>query len=190
MPATSPEKNHNTTSTHPPKGSLFCGHCGSRFGITNATGRHGGTYPYFYCLGRQRGKCRQPCIPISTVEQLVEEQWRRVEITHRHKARIRELVVASAQSLTTHGAEQATRQKKTSPISNTNAAPACAPTTTARSPRNSSRRNRPASTVPCPVPARLSPCAKENGETSIGSWTRFSRSARTATPSTAQHPPR
>ncbi|WP_369812894.1 recombinase family protein [Frankia sp. R43] len=97
---------------HPLKGSLFCGHCGSRFGITNATGRHGGTYPYFYCLGRQRGKCRQPYVLISTVEHLVEEWWRRVEITPRHKARIRELVVASAQSLTAHGAEQAARQKK------------------------------------------------------------------------------
>lgn len=47
------------------------------------------------------------------MEQLVEEWWRRVEITPRQKARIRELVLASARSLTAHGAEQATRQKKT-----------------------------------------------------------------------------
>ena len=36
------------------KGSLRCGQCYSRLLFTKVTG-HGGTYDYFFCLGRQRG---------------------------------------------------------------------------------------------------------------------------------------
>ncbi len=97
---------------HPLKGSLFCGQCGSGFGIMNATGRGGGKYPYFYCLGRQRGNCGQPYVMIEVVEQLVADWWRRVEITPRQKSRIRDIVLDSAQTLVTNGTEQADQQKR------------------------------------------------------------------------------
>ncbi|MGH3803825.1 MAG: zinc ribbon domain-containing protein [Pseudonocardiaceae bacterium] len=43
------------------KGNLFCARCGRRLGITAPTNRHGTTYAYFYCLGRQNDKtsCKQ-----------------------------------------------------------------------------------------------------------------------------------
>ncbi|MCK9893111.1 hypothetical protein [Frankia sp. AgB32] len=43
---------------------------------------------------------------------MVEEWWRRVEITPRQKASIRDIVLGSAQSLTANGAQQADRQKR------------------------------------------------------------------------------
>ena len=50
------------------KGSIFCARCKSRLSITFAKG-NGGIYPYFFCLGRQRGgKCDQPCLPVDQVE--------------------------------------------------------------------------------------------------------------------------
>jgi site-specific DNA recombinase len=36
------------------KSTVYCGSCGSRLIITNATNRHGSKYPYFVCLGRHQ----------------------------------------------------------------------------------------------------------------------------------------
>jgi site-specific DNA recombinase len=64
------------------KGSVFCGSCGSRLCITKATNRHGATYHYFFCLGRQqrRTECQQSAIPVETVEDHIEAKWRRAAI--------------------------------------------------------------------------------------------------------------
>jgi site-specific DNA recombinase len=55
------------------KGSLFCHRCGSRLSLTMAKG-NGGTYPYFYCLGRttKRTECNLPWLPVELVEEAVE----------------------------------------------------------------------------------------------------------------------
>ncbi|MGH8930717.1 MAG: recombinase family protein [Egibacteraceae bacterium] len=37
------------------KGTVYCGYCASRLCFNLAKGRHGGLYPYFFCLGRHRG---------------------------------------------------------------------------------------------------------------------------------------
>ncbi len=99
---------------HHLKGSLFCGACGSRMGITNATGRWGGVYPYFYCLGRQRDthSCTQPYVLVELVEREVERWWARISLTDTQRARIRGLVVAAARTIAVHGHAEATRQKK------------------------------------------------------------------------------
>jgi site-specific DNA recombinase len=50
---------------HPPKGTIFCGRCGGRFGIVDANG-HGGQYPYFCCRGRQKDTngCQQGYVAV------------------------------------------------------------------------------------------------------------------------------
>jgi hypothetical protein len=62
------------------KGSVFCGQCGSRLIVSYAVNRHGKTYPYFLCLGRQqrRTDCRQKAMPIDRVEELVAEHYRTI----------------------------------------------------------------------------------------------------------------
>jgi site-specific DNA recombinase len=61
------------------KGSVWCGSCGSRLVITKTTNRHGTSYEYFFCVGRnkKRTPCLQKAIPIELVERHVEEKWRR-----------------------------------------------------------------------------------------------------------------
>ncbi len=59
------------------KGSVFCARCNSRLGLTYAKG-NGGTYPYFYCLGRQRRNgCMLPYLPIEEVEGAVVAYYRK-----------------------------------------------------------------------------------------------------------------
>lgn len=64
------------------KGTIFCAKCGGRLSLTHATGR-GGTYVYFYCLGRKANgqSCWQKALQVELVEQRVEEFWQGVRIT-------------------------------------------------------------------------------------------------------------
>lgn len=64
------------THQHYLKGSVFCGQCRSRLTLTFATGRHGGTYLYFFCLGRQRRNgCVKKYVPIDLVDKQVEDLY-------------------------------------------------------------------------------------------------------------------
>jgi site-specific DNA recombinase len=59
------------------KGSVFCGRCGSRLSITLAKG-NGGTYSYFFCLGRQRRNgCDLPCLSVDEVEEAICRYYER-----------------------------------------------------------------------------------------------------------------
>jgi hypothetical protein len=85
------------TQKHPHylKGSVYCGQCAGRLGVTNATNRWGTVYPYFYCINRMRLKnCQQRAILIAEVEAGVAEQWTRVQLTVPRIAEIRTLVMA------------------------------------------------------------------------------------------------
>ena len=64
------------------KGSIFCGTCGSRMGISNSRSHTGAVYDYFYCLGRQRNRfsCNRSVIRIAKVEKLVEDHYRTVQL--------------------------------------------------------------------------------------------------------------
>ena len=64
------------------KSSVFCGDCGSRLIITNARNRYGTVYPYFICLGRHQKttSCTRKAVLIARVEELVEEEYRSVQI--------------------------------------------------------------------------------------------------------------
>ena len=88
-------------SQHPHylKGSLYCGSCGERLGVTRARNRHGQTYDYFYCLGRQkrRAPCTQPHVPMDVVERQVEELWRSVVLPAAARAALRRAVLELAE---------------------------------------------------------------------------------------------
>ena len=59
------------------KGTIFCARCDSRMAMTYAKGR-GGTYQYFYCLGRakKRTDCDLPYLSADQVEKDVIDHWR------------------------------------------------------------------------------------------------------------------
>jgi hypothetical protein len=64
------------------KGSLYCG-CGARMTVNLARNRHGECYPYFICLGRHNNLtgCERQAVLVSTVEQLVAEHYRTIELS-------------------------------------------------------------------------------------------------------------
>jgi site-specific DNA recombinase len=74
------------------KGTVFCGECGGRLGISFNKG-NGGTYGYFFCINRQReGDCTLPWIPMATVEDLVEGYWLRIRPSDEKLASTREQI--------------------------------------------------------------------------------------------------
>jgi site-specific DNA recombinase len=79
---------------HPLKGTIACGNCGELLGVEMVRNRQGKQYEYFYCLGRQkrRTNCEFRAVPISLVEQAVEEHWRTVSITESHRDVVRKAV--------------------------------------------------------------------------------------------------
>ena len=64
------------------KGTIFCRRCKSRLHLINAKGRHGGNYPYFFCLGRQRWNgCDLPYLQVDPVEERIEALYHQIELT-------------------------------------------------------------------------------------------------------------
>lgn len=65
------------------KGTLYCGQCGSRLVISNAKSKTGTIYPYFVCSGRSSGRknCTRRATLITDVEKLVEDYYRRIQLT-------------------------------------------------------------------------------------------------------------
>jgi site-specific DNA recombinase len=103
------------TQKHPHylKGSVFCGHCGFRLGITNATNRWGTTYPYFFCLGRAKLKnCRQQAVLIADVEASVADWWTRIQLTEVQIVEIREHVTRSLAGLQARNQGELERQRR------------------------------------------------------------------------------
>jgi site-specific DNA recombinase len=84
-------------SQHPHylKGTLFCGCCGARLGVTKIRNRHGVIYSYFYCLGRQRDlqSCRQGHVPMEKIERAIEDQWMLIQLPEPQIAAIRRAVL-------------------------------------------------------------------------------------------------
>jgi len=76
------------------KGSVWCEHCGSRLCITKTTNRHGTTYMYFFCIGRnqKRTGCGLRAIQIDKVEKFVEQKWRHVKIDPKYADLLREIL--------------------------------------------------------------------------------------------------
>ena len=89
-------KDKSKQRPHPLKGNLFCARCGRRLGITAPTNRHGKTYAYFYCLGRQKDltACDQPYVAVADLEAAVADYFKRIQIPPAQLARLREQVLA------------------------------------------------------------------------------------------------
>jgi site-specific DNA recombinase len=64
------------------KGSIFCGHCGSRLIVSYAKGK-GGTYPYFICVGRQqkRTDCTLRALRIGLVEDAIARHYATIQLS-------------------------------------------------------------------------------------------------------------
>jgi site-specific DNA recombinase len=63
-------------------GLLRCGRCDGRIGYGSSNGR-GGTYDYFFCLGRHTGRtsCDLPYLAVTEVEDAIIRHWTRVRFT-------------------------------------------------------------------------------------------------------------
>ena len=59
-------------------GKLFCGHCEAPMVGVSGTGRHGGTYHYYDCMGHRKKCCKKKPVRKDWIEQQVIEQIRRV----------------------------------------------------------------------------------------------------------------
>lgn len=68
--------------SHYLKGALKCGRCGGRMGYGTHEGR-GGSYDYFFCLGRHTGRttCDLPYLPADETEAAVTRRWTSVRFT-------------------------------------------------------------------------------------------------------------
>ena len=65
------------------KGTVYCGHCGSRLIVTYARSKTGVRHPYYVCLGRQqkRTTCMLRARPIALVEDQLAEHYRTVSLS-------------------------------------------------------------------------------------------------------------
>ncbi len=77
------------------KGSVYCGSCGSRLIISHAKNRHGTTYEYFICLGRQqkRTDCRQQAIRVDQTEDAVADAYAAIQLTPEQADQVRDYVL-------------------------------------------------------------------------------------------------
>jgi len=109
--AKSREKIHK--HPHYLKGSLICGHCGSRLGITKCKG-NGGLYPYFYCLGRQkkRTSCTLRHTLISEIETRVEAIWSDIQYSPAQITRLRQAVMRDLETVCRLSQDERQRQEK------------------------------------------------------------------------------
>lgn len=100
------------------KGMLCCGRCDSqgrttRLIYTEAKGRNGTRYGYFFCRGRQEGFCDLPHLPSWQVEDAIEEHYRTVLVSGDFAAAVREQIeaaLADEQKLTEELRAQLNRQ--------------------------------------------------------------------------------
>ena len=86
------------THNHYLKGSVYCGCCGSRLGISNSRSSNGDVYDYFYCLGRQRDRhsCSQSVVRVRRVEYLIERHYLTVQLS---PERIQEIRLTLSEAL-------------------------------------------------------------------------------------------
>ncbi|ASR04349.1 recombinase family protein [Gordonia rubripertincta] len=72
---------------HPLKGSLFCGRCFQERGVKRrmvlhrATGRHGTSYMYYFCMGIQDHTCNAPFVSVERADEAVERHYKTVRFS-------------------------------------------------------------------------------------------------------------
>ncbi|WP_431607116.1 recombinase family protein [Protofrankia symbiont of Coriaria ruscifolia] len=70
------------------KGAIWCARCDRRFTIQKANG-NGGTYFYFFCIGRSKGICDQPYLSIEQVEREVIRHYATIRLNEQFQQRLR-----------------------------------------------------------------------------------------------------
>ncbi len=100
------------------KGTIYCGHCGSRLCVSYSRGKLGVIYPYYFCVGRQqkRTTCMLKYRPIALVEEQIEAHYAFVQLTAQGLTETGEAVMAELAAQETAVAverqHQATRLKQ------------------------------------------------------------------------------
>jgi site-specific DNA recombinase len=89
------------------RGTIFCGHCGSRLVVSYSRGKLGKVYPYYFCVGKQqkRTTCQLKYRPIAVIEEEIEEHYRWLQLTSEGLERTASAVLAElakAQRETAH----------------------------------------------------------------------------------------
>lgn len=104
------QREHN----HYLKGSIYCGSCGSRLVVSHAKNRHGTTYEYFICLGRQqkRTDCRQQAIRIDQTEDAVADVYAAIQLTDEQADQVRDVVIDEMTTLHATTKKERTRQER------------------------------------------------------------------------------
>ena len=94
-----PSKEKPYQHPHYLKGTVACGQCGDRLGVTKVTNRHGQKYDYFYCLGRQkhRSDCTQTYVAMDLVEDRVADLWQSVVLPADVRGALRRAVLDLAE---------------------------------------------------------------------------------------------
>ena len=97
------------THEHYLKGTIYCGDCDSRLMVTHAKNGKGAVYPYFMCAGRhsKRTSCTRQAMPISDIEQKVEDYYRQVQIPEHVVTALRHMLTRQFDDL--HAASKAER---------------------------------------------------------------------------------
>jgi site-specific DNA recombinase len=108
-------KDKSKTRPHHLKGVLHCARCGRRLGITVPTKqRTGKSYPYFYCLGRQKDKnsCPQGYVPVEEIERAVADYWHAVQLPADRIQALKTTIEADFVGRHAEGEVEVTRQRK------------------------------------------------------------------------------
>ncbi len=74
------------------KGTLYCGECLGRLIFSCNVGRHGGTYDYFVCRGRQLGTCSQRYHPLDLIEAAIGRYYAHVRLSPEQCDRVRRVL--------------------------------------------------------------------------------------------------
>ena len=81
------------------RGSVYCGECDGRLIYTRATGKSGGTFEYFVCIGRQQHTCSQPYHRVEAVERAIEDEYAHIQLSENRRDQIRAAVRAYVATL-------------------------------------------------------------------------------------------
>ena len=104
-------RNKSWNHLHYLKGTIFCNRCQSRMGYSQNNGR-GGTYGYFYCLGRQRGDgCNLPYMPVGLVEEQIEHEYQRWQLKEPKKQELLQLLKTQLGAATEQAEREVRRAK-------------------------------------------------------------------------------
>jgi DNA invertase Pin-like site-specific DNA recombinase len=94
--------------SHYLKSTVYCGSCGERLIIHNATGRSGAKYTYFVCSAKHNkiSDCRQRSLQINEIADKVEQLYERIAFTSEFRKSLTEQISAHVAKLTEKSGEE------------------------------------------------------------------------------------